>query len=62
MSKLFLVFSLLLVASFCGDADYTDTSAWGDDCGGMSQSPIDINTKDLDYCPIGTYLHLEGIC
>jgi hypothetical protein len=44
---------LLVNISHCsGSVDYTDPSSWGGNCQtGQSQSPIDINTKNLTFCP-----------
>jgi carbonic anhydrase len=45
----FIMFFTLISAN---DADYSNPNSWGGDCQtGTSQSPININTKTLNFCP-----------
>ena len=41
--------SLLVLATFSesGEVDWTNQTVWGDDCGGMYQTPIDINSRKV---------------
>lgn len=49
-----IIFAILFVniSHSSGSVDYTNPSSWGGNCQtGLSQSPIDINTKNLTFCP-----------
>ena len=53
----FLVVAMLISSAICAEADYSDQANWGGSCNtGTQQTPIDINTKMLDFCRnIGYY-------
>lgn len=50
--SLLLLAALLQVCLGSGAVDYSDPSSWGGSCQiGTNQSPININTKTLNFCP-----------
>lgn len=54
MIKGLLVVSFVILA-MSADADYTDPTTWGGDCDGMRQSPINIETREVEFCPWNVY-------
>lgn len=61
MIKGLLVVSFVILA-MSADADYTDPTTWGGDCDGMRQSPINIETREVEFCPWNVYFGFQAPC
>lgn len=63
-TKLFLLMMVgLIICQSQWRMNWMDQGNWGGMCqNGEWQSPIDIDTKEVEFCPINHWVHFEAPC